>query len=123
MKRQPDLSATEKTVLRKPPGKDMRGGWNESNHTDSQNETKWKGYHNDPNLDHAAGDYEPITHKGMFHASNHRKLKASVFQERDAHVEEQIDESLHLLMEDDLRAYEVDLIPTEFGDMQGPNLR
>ena len=120
MNHQPDLSATEETVLRKPPVKDMRGGWNESNHTDTQNETKWKGYHNAPDLDHAAGDYEPITHKGMFHPSNHRKLKASVFQERG---EEQIDESLHLLMEDDLRAYEVDQIPTEFGDMQGPNLR
>ena len=34
--------------------------------------------------------------------------KPRVFQERDVHVEEQIDESLHLLMEDDLRAYEVD---------------
>ena len=94
MNHQPDLSATEKTVLRKPPEKDMHGGWNESNYTDSRNETKWKGYHNDPDLGHAAGDYEPITHKGMSHASDHRNAKASVFRERNVHADELIDESL-----------------------------
>lgn len=123
MNHQPDLSATEKTVLRKPPVKDMHSGWNESNYTDSRNETKWKGYHNDSDLGHAAGDYEPITHKGMSHATDYRKPNASVFREKDAHADELIDESLHLLMEDDLRAYEVDQIRAEFGDMQGPSLR
>ena len=99
------------------------GGRNESNYTDTWNEMKWKGYHNDPDLGHVAGNYEPIVHEEMLYASDHRQPKASGFRERDAHAEELIDVSLHLLMEEDLRAYEIDQIRAEFGDMQGPSIR
>ena len=49
--------------------------------------------------------------------------KPQCFRKETRTPRNMIDESLHLLMEDDLRAYEVDQIRAEFGDMQGPSLR
>lgn len=84
-----------------------------------------KMFHQNPHLGHAAGDYEPLQHperlltseKAKQKKSDSRKVGGPNFYEttEDYTSSEQMDESLHLLMAEELHFAEIEQIRASYG--------
>jgi hypothetical protein len=114
MKQVPDGLRKDKKRLHEVPAKAKNGEWSTNGHSNSSTETDWKAYHRNPQLDHAAGDYEPLQHREKLHMSEHPKEKMKNSKKMSSPLlrdlstlptsREQMDDTIHLLMQEELYA-------------------
>lgn len=122
MKQEPDGWRKDKKKLHEVPAKAKNGEWSTNDHSHSATETDWKSYHRNPQLDHAAGDYEPLQHREKLHASEHPKHKMKNSRKMSSPLlrdlstvpisGEQMDDTIHLLMQEELYAAEFEQFHT-----------
>lgn len=112
MKHEPDGLGKDEKTLQGIPDNENHVELSTIGHANSFTETDWKDYHRNPQLDHAAGDYEPLEHREKMHLSEkttnkrtHSKKISSPLLRDTSTVPlsgEQMDDTIHLLMQEEL---------------------